>query len=242
MTLSEEIQNRLREIRQYGLTDEANPPGIYRHRTVEWLAALPNGPTTKYWRNKRTMFPEMAEEQGRMNFPDLTEMRIWSIIDRHLNISWNTISNLWRDTADALETPYPFSDPRFLEDPEMMVGKSIQADPGRMAHRRLERMRESLTYRGNLPLRWDITKDLGFDSGDPAVIADPGILNGQAHILGTGVTLEYLLETDSKPNEDTREEERMGITPQQYRTGRQVIAVLGATKVYSKEWHPKHCA
>ena len=68
-----------------------------------------------------------------------------------------------------------------------------------MEHPRLKRLLESLTYQDDLPVRWNITKDLGMDKRETQhVIADARILMGQAHLEGTNATLEQITKREDK--------------------------------------------
>ena len=202
-----------REIRSYGPPSGVNPNGLYSQRTVEWLASLPSGKTSTYWGCKNRMFPELAKQQGKMNFPDLIEMRAWTIMFRHAHLIWTLVISLWHDTADYLRTPYPFSDPRFLEDPQGIANKhgGLEKDP--IANLRMERFKESLTHQGNLPVRWNITKDLGLEGTDITVLADPLVHSGQPYIKDTDATLMQVVKGEDTHQADLARE--LNIAPDQ---------------------------
>ena len=192
-----------REIRSYGPPGGVNPNGLYSQKTVEWLASLPTGKTSTYWGFKNRMFPELAKQQGKMNFPDLMEMRAWTILFRHADLIWTLVTGLWHDTADYLKTPYPFSDPRFLEDPQGIANKQGRFERDPISNIRMERFRESITHEGSLPVQWDITKDLGVNSGLITVLADPRAHSGQPYIKGTQATLQQVVKRENRSLIDT---------------------------------------
>ena len=179
--------------RRTRVTTGTNPAGLYSQPTVEWLASLPSGKTTRYWGIKKENFSHLTKQQGRMNFPDLMEMRAWTILFRHADLNWNEAVGLWMELRELLETPYPVSDPEFLQDPM----DPIRECPGKhQLHEaiipRLEQFRSALTHEGHLPVRWNITHDLGVRSHEWTVIADQGILDGEPHIKGTPITLREI--------------------------------------------------
>ena len=206
-----------RAIRPYGPPGGINPPGIYSQRTVEWLASLPSGKTSTYWATKNRMFPELTKQQGKMNFPDLMEMRVWTIMFRHADLIWTLVMSLWHKTADHLRTPYPFSDPRFLEDPQSIANKhgGFENDP--ISNLRMERFRESLTHQGSLPVQWDITKDLGIEGAGIKVLTDPLIQSGQPYIKGTNTTLQQVVKEEDREQDRDRTDiaKKLHIAPDQ---------------------------
>ena len=192
-----------RAIRPYGPPTGLNPQGLYSQRTIEWLASLPSGKPSTYWAYKNRLFPELAKQQGKMNFPDLMEMRAWTIMFRHADLIWTLVIDLWLKTADHLRTPYPFSDPRFLDDPQGIANKhgGFENDP--ISNVRMERFKDSLTHESGLPVQWDITKDLGVNGGLITVLADPRVHSGQPYIKDTQVTLEQVVKRENKSLIDT---------------------------------------
>ncbi len=185
-------------LRPYGLPAGRNPSGLYSQGTAGWLASLPSSKPGDYWRAKRRMFPAMAEQQEKMNFPDLIEMRAWTILFRHSDLIWSIVMRLWEETADLLRTPYPFSDPRFLEDPDGTAGQMPAAHRCRVGNHRLGRLRESLLHREGLPVRWNITQDLGVDGEGITVLADPRVHSGQPYIEDTDLTLAQATMQDRR--------------------------------------------
>ena len=214
----------IRAVRPYGAPHGRNPAGTYSHRVAQWLAALPSGKTSLYWARKKRMFPELTAQQGKLNFPDLIELRVWTIMFRHVDLIWSEVTGLWHKAADILQTPYPFSGQRFLQDPQSVADHYPTSQEGPMEHPRLKRLLESLTYQDDLPVRWNITKDLGMDNEDTDVIADARILMGQAHLEGTNATLEQITKREERDPYTAAGE--LGITTSQILTAKQVNILL----------------
>lgn len=176
------------QIRLYANTKTYNPPGMYSQKTVERMAALPSGKTSQYWSSKKRMFPALAKQQESMNFPDLIEMRGWTILYRHADLIWAEVYSIWEKIADHLQTPYPLSDPRFMANPQAVADavESRQMDRARpIENFRMTRFHESLTHRGNLPIKWDLTQDLGIDNLGASIVAHQDFHNGLPFIVGT---------------------------------------------------------
>lgn len=180
-----------------------NPAGIYSQSAVQWLASLPTGKPAMYWGEKKELFPDLAAGQGRMNFPDLIEARVWTVLFRHADMTWSMVGRTWRETAKALRTPYPFSDPRFMEtprDPPARPGEDLgeweEWEPLHVP--RLDRLRESLDQSGGLPARWNLTRDMGLEGRVVTVLADERVLGGEPHAEGTEVTLRAVMNAEGR--------------------------------------------
>ena len=229
-------EHALRQIRTYQPPGGINPPGLYSQGTVSWLASLPSGKASSYWAMKRRMFPELTTQQGRMNFPDLIEMRAWTIMFRHGDMIWSQVIRFWHDAVDLLETPYPFSNPRFLASPRSMADRCshpvidhyVDLDTPRLA-----RFRESLSHRGDMPVRWDLSRDLGLyakegpldpDTDNFAVIAEPARFGGQPYIAGTSVTMQQVDKTEEESPHLASA--KLGITTHQARAAKFLSDIL----------------
>ena len=183
-----------------------NPPGIYSKTTAQWLASMPTGKTGMYWDLKNIHFSHLIRQQGRVNFPDLMEMRAWTILFRHADMTWGQVEHLWLELSQRLDTPYPMSDPRFLREHPRLIEEtkgqlSLREDPGP----RLDQFRESLTHEGPLPVRWNISHDLGVRDPDWPVIADPEILEGEPHVQHTRVSLRAIRKLHYQGDLETEE-------------------------------------
>ena len=194
-----------------------NPPGIYSKTTAQWLASMPTGKTSRYWDLKNIHFSHLVRQQGRVNFPDLMEMRAWTILFRHADMTWSLVEHLWLELSQRLDTPYPLSDLRFLREHPALIEEfkdrlAIRENPGP----RLDQFGASLEHDGPLPALWNISHDLGVR--DPAwpVIADPEILEGEPHLQGTCVSLRAIRKLHYQGDMETEEIAwKTGISAQQ---------------------------
>ena len=197
--------------RRTAVTVHNNPAGLYSQPTVEWLASLPSGKVSRYWALKKIDHDHLVRQQGRMNFPDLMEMRVWTILFRHADLIWSRVESLWLELSRSLDTPYPFSNPEFIEEPDRMMRECrIGYEPDESIIPRMKQFQESITRVGELPARWNISHDLGLhglglhDLGMNGMgwraIADQGILGGEPHLLGTNTTLREVWKVQ-KPGE-----------------------------------------
>ena len=178
------------QIRLYTNVKTYNPPGIYSQTKVARMAVLPSGKTSQYWANKKRMFPALAKQQESMNFPDLIEMRGWTILYRHADLVWGDVYSMWERIADHLQTPYPLSDPRFMANPQAVADAVESSQQDRAKHIgnfRMTRFHESLTHRGNLPIQWNLTQDLGIDNQGTNIVAHEDLHNGLPFIVGTNI-------------------------------------------------------
>ena len=136
------------------------------------------------------MFPDLAKQQERMNFPDLIEMRGWTILFRHADLVWSEVDNLWTSLADHLQTPYPLSDPRFIANPQSVADAAEahqRVRTKKIENFRLTRFHQSLTHRNNMPIEWDITMDLGINEEHTSIVARNDLHQGMPFIKGTNI-------------------------------------------------------
>ena len=194
-----------------------NPPGIYSKTTAQWLASMPTGKTSRYWDLKNIHFSHLVRQQGRVNFPDLMEMRAWTIMFRHADMTWSLVEQLWLELSQRLDTPYPMSDPRFLREHPRLIEEtkgqlSLCENPGP----RLDQFGASLEHDGPLPVRWNISQDLGIRDQTWPVIADPKTLEGEPHVRDTCVSLRAIRKLHYQGDLETEEiAEKTGISIQQ---------------------------
>lgn len=171
----------------------------YTYGDAEYLLKLPTRIPGEYMAAKRRRSPAEAEEQRRLNFPDLMELRVWNMIHKADRSPWSVIIQMSERQAERLTTPYPLADTRTLE--EMALPPEEENLRGRNRgylpdendeltfQKALAHLRRCIEHDGNTPVLWRAGRDLNIAPPGADIIVAPNLNGGRPTIEGTHITV-----------------------------------------------------
>ena len=192
----------------------------YTCSTAAALVRCPDSVPPKYFSNKNAQHPAECAGQQRLNFEDLLELRVLTLLTHTCQLPWSATFNLSKTQTEKLRTPYPLSDLRNLSemknDPQMtdrLLSVPDDETPRAEFTRAITALIDSLGFYVNKPVRWNVGRDMNIARAGASVVIDPAVKDGVPTILGTEVTtLSAVERTMAFPYEDIKNARQLGIT------------------------------
>ena len=158
--------------------------------------------------------------QKRLNFQDLLELRVMTLLIHTCRMSKNAILKRSNAQAEKLNNPYPLSDLRNLSemknDPKMtnQLLPDPEDEPARWEFIDVATaLIDSLDFHDNRPVRWNAGRDMNIARPGASVVIDPAVKGGVPIIMDTDITTRAAAErADAHPHEESRNARQLGVT------------------------------
>ena len=174
-----------------------NQEARYTRTEAAFLTKCPVNLPGEYMKAKREHSPQETEGQERINFQDLMELRVWTLISHVDNKSWRLVRKMAARQAGKLLTPYPMCDPRTAEElrkpPERnglrdRHGLGMEPQKERLFQEMLAALFAAVEFEGNSPARWLAGTDMNIAVKGAEIALDPRVNSGQPTIADTRIT------------------------------------------------------
>ena len=182
-----------------------------RRETARLLRCSPTLPS-RYLASKAEHDSQKVVAQQKLNFRDLMELRVWTHLSHCDDRSWNAIRKIARERAQALDTPYPFSDRRNLTGMLTMRRVHSIIGPRRNPisretefHEGLSRLLDALEFDGNTTVRWRAGTDMDLALPDADVVINHAERDGNPTVAGTGITTREVMLSAQRNGGRTRQ-------------------------------------